>query len=147
MTAQLNGKLLSDENLKNLSETFAHLKVDERQPQREQQKAGPGFHQSRRGGGLGEGTMKTTEDAANELKTAIADFRKTANSATKTMESGKGARRFRQEPAGQGEQWAGRTRTAPLGSRNGGKSARADHQHAALWARLLSGSRAGVACA
>ncbi|HEX8296691.1 MAG TPA: MlaD family protein [Chthoniobacteraceae bacterium] len=88
-TSSLNERLLSERNLKNVEETFANLK-----------EVTSGFAKTSKDLDLvvlraqevidaTKITMKTTDAAAAELKLALADFRKTADSATDTVGSAK----------------------------------------------------------
>jgi len=89
MTQQINEKLLSDQNLKNLSESFEHLKTTSVNLSESSKKLDPIFTKADEAMVSAKGTMKTAEEAAADLKKALADFKRTADSATKAIESAK----------------------------------------------------------
>ena len=89
-TTAINEKLLSERNLKNLEDTIGNLKTTTAQ-----------FAETSKGldrvvGKAGEvidsakGTMKTVDSVAGDLRLAIADVRKVADSTKKTVDSAKG---------------------------------------------------------
>jgi phospholipid/cholesterol/gamma-HCH transport system substrate-binding protein len=87
MTQQINEKLLSDQNLKNLSESFEHLKITTVNLSESSKKLDPIFTKADEAMVSAKSTMKTAEEAAADLKKALADFKRTADSATKAIDS------------------------------------------------------------
>lgn len=86
-TANINNRLLSEKNLKNIEDTFANLN-----------EITSGFAKTARDLDevvskademvkAAEGAIKTTDGAAAEFKLTLTDFRKTAETTTKTIES------------------------------------------------------------
>ena len=89
LTVRLNEGLLSDQNMKNLEETFANLKTTSANFHESSKKLDPVLVGAQSAVDSAKGTMKTVEGAASDLKTAIADYRKTAQAATDTITSAK----------------------------------------------------------
>jgi phospholipid/cholesterol/gamma-HCH transport system substrate-binding protein len=89
-TNNLNERLLTEKNLKNVEDTFANLK----EASAEFKKASKDLDgvMSKAGEAIDsvKTTMKTADTSAVELKLALGDLRKTADTATKTIESAKG---------------------------------------------------------
>ena len=90
LTAQLNEKLLSDQNLQNLSETFANLKKTSVSLSEGTAKLDPILTKADGVMISAQGTMKTAELAAGDVRKAVADVQKVATSASKTIDSAKG---------------------------------------------------------
>ena len=90
ITADLRSGLLSEQNMKNLSETFANLKTTSANLNESMKKLDPIFAKADAAMDSAKGTMKTAESAAAEFKKTVEEFRKVAGSAGKTMDSAKG---------------------------------------------------------
>ena len=90
ITTQLHSGLLSDQNMKNLSDTFANLKTTSTNLNESMKKLDPIMTKADAAVDSAKGTMKTTEDAAAEFKKTVEEFRKVATGAGKTMDSAKG---------------------------------------------------------
>ena len=90
ITVQLHSGLLSDQNIKNLTETFANLKTTSTNLDESMKKLDPIMTKADSAMDSAKGTMKTAEDAAAEFKKTIAEFQKVAVNASKTMDSAKG---------------------------------------------------------
>ena len=90
VTTQLHSGLLSDQNLKNLSETFANLKTSSVNLNESMKKLDPIMAKADSAADSAKGTMKTTEEAAVEFKKTVVEFQKVAANAGKTMDSAKG---------------------------------------------------------
>ena len=90
ITADLRTGLLSEQNMKNLSDTFANLKTTSANLNESMKKLDPIFVKADAAVDSAKGTMKTAESAAAEFKKTVEDFRKVAGSANKTMESARG---------------------------------------------------------
>jgi phospholipid/cholesterol/gamma-HCH transport system substrate-binding protein len=89
MTASINTRLLNEQNLKNLEETFANLKTTTGNFNEASKKLGDVLAQAEGAVGSAKDTMKTADAAASDLRGAIADLRKMADSATKTIAGAK----------------------------------------------------------
>lgn len=90
ITVQLHSGLLSEQNMKNLTETFANLKTTSVNLNESMKKLDPIMAKADSAVDSAKGTMKTAEDAAAEFKKTVEEFRKVAGSANKTMDSAKG---------------------------------------------------------
>lgn len=90
MTSALNDKVLAQQNLKNLEETFANLKTTTANFGESSKKLDPILTDAKVAVETAKQTMKTTDAAAADLRKAIAEFEKTAQTATKTIESAGG---------------------------------------------------------
>lgn len=90
ITVQLHSGLLSDQNMKNLSDTFANLKTTSVNLSESMKKLDPIMTKADSAVDSAKGTMKTAEDAAAEFKKTVEQFRGVATSAGKTMDSAKG---------------------------------------------------------
>jgi phospholipid/cholesterol/gamma-HCH transport system substrate-binding protein len=88
-TTNLNTRLLSDTNLKNVEETFANLKEVTAGLAKTSRDLDGVLVKAEGVIEATKGTMKTTDLAAAELRLALADFRKTADTATQTVDSAK----------------------------------------------------------
>jgi ABC-type transporter Mla subunit MlaD len=86
-TKNINTQLLSEQNLKNVGDTFANLKTASAQFSDASQKLDAVVAKIGEAVDSAKGTLKTVDSAITDLRPAIADARKTANSATKTVES------------------------------------------------------------
>jgi len=86
-TKNINSQLLSEQNLKNLEETFANLKTASAQFSEASQKLDIVVTKVGEVVDSAKGTLKTVDNAVADLRPTIDDARKTANSATKTVES------------------------------------------------------------
>jgi len=86
-TKNINTQLLSQQNLKNLEETFANLKSASAQFSEASQKLDVVVTKIGDAVDSAKGTLKTVDSAITDLRPAIADVRKTASSATKTVDS------------------------------------------------------------
>lgn len=89
ITTQLHSGLLSEQNMKNLSETFANLKTTSVNLDESMKKLDPIMIKADSAVDSAKGTMKTAEEAAAEFKKTVEEFRKVAGSAGKTMDSAK----------------------------------------------------------
>ena len=87
ITVQLHSELLSEQNMKNLSETFANLKTTSANLTESSKKLDPIFAKADAAVDSAKGTMKTAEEAAAEFKKTIADLQKVAANAGRTMDS------------------------------------------------------------
>lgn len=90
ITVQLHSGLLSEQNMKNLSDTFANLKTTSLTLNESMKKLDPIMTKADSAVDSAKGTMKTAEEAAAELKKTVTEFQKVAVSANKTMDSAKG---------------------------------------------------------
>ena len=90
ITVQLHSGLLSDQNMKNLTETFANLKTTSTNLNESMKKLDPIMTKADSAMDSAKGTMKTAEDAASEFRKTVVDFQKVATNAGKTMDSAKG---------------------------------------------------------
>ncbi len=89
ITVQLHTGLLSEQNMKNLTETFANLKTTSAHLNESMKKLDPIMAKADSAVDSAKGTMKTAQDAAGEFKKTVEEFRKVAGSAGKTMDSAK----------------------------------------------------------
>src|SRR5204862_6397027 len=80
-TANLNEKLLSEKNLKNVEETFANLKTTTENFSKTARDLDLMVNRAQEVVDAAKGTMKTVDIAAAELKLTLGDFRKTSESA------------------------------------------------------------------
>jgi phospholipid/cholesterol/gamma-HCH transport system substrate-binding protein len=87
MLTRINDGLLHQENLKNLEETFANLKASTENFKTTTAHLDDLMKKSGEVMDAAKGTMTTADSAAADLRLAIADLRKTADSATKTVEA------------------------------------------------------------
>ena len=87
MTTDINTKLLSEQNLTNLSETFGHLKTTSVNLSESSKKLDPIFTKADAAVDSTKNAMKSAEVAAADLKKAVADLDRMSESATKTIES------------------------------------------------------------
>jgi ABC-type transporter Mla subunit MlaD len=90
MTANINQELLSPKNLENLEQTFANLRTTTSNFTESSKKLDTVLESAQKAVASANGTMKTVDHAADDVRTAIADFRKVASSATKTIDAAKG---------------------------------------------------------
>ena len=90
ITVQLHSGLLSDQNMKNLTETFANLKTTSTSLNESMKKLDPIMTKADSAVDSAKGTMKTAEDAASEFRKTVVEFQKVATNAGKTMDSAKG---------------------------------------------------------
>jgi phospholipid/cholesterol/gamma-HCH transport system substrate-binding protein len=86
-TKNINTQLLSQENLKNLGDTFTNLKNASAQFSEASQKLDLVVAKISDAVDSAKGTLKTVDAAVTDLRPAIADIRKTAGAATKTVDS------------------------------------------------------------
>ncbi len=89
ITVQLRSGLLSEQNMKNLTEAFANLKTTSANLSESTKKLDPIFAKADTAMDSAKATMKTAEDAAAEFKKTAEEFRKVAGNAGKTMDSAK----------------------------------------------------------
>lgn len=90
LTASINERLLSDQNLKNLDETFANLRLTTANFSEGSKKLESILVNAQAAVDSAKGTMKHADSAVGDLRTALGDFRKTAEAATRTMDSARG---------------------------------------------------------
>ena len=90
ITVQLHTGLLSEQNMKNLTDTFANLKTTSVTLNESMKKLDPIMNKADSAVDSAKGTMKTAEEAAAEFKKTVAEFQKVAANAGKTMDSAKG---------------------------------------------------------
>lgn len=93
-TANLNEKLLSEKNLKNVEETFANLKTTSEDFSKTARNLDVMVGKAQEVVDSAKGTMKTIDDAAGDLQLTLGDFRKTSGSARSLLDtaaSGDGA--------------------------------------------------------
>ena len=86
-TKNINTELLSQQNLKNLEETFANLRNASAQFSEASQKLDLVVAKISEAVDSAKGTLKTVDSAVTDLRPAIADVRKMTSSATKTVDS------------------------------------------------------------
>ena len=84
-TANLNEKLLSEKNLKNVEETFANLKTTSQDFSKTARDLDLMVNHAQEVVESAKGTMKTVDGAAGDLRLALSDFRKTSESARSLM--------------------------------------------------------------
>jgi ABC-type transporter Mla subunit MlaD len=89
-TGNINERLLSEKNLKNIEVTFENLSTVSKEFSATASKLDAIVAKTEGVVTSAGGTMKTIDNTANDLKGAIADFRKMADSATKTVDTAKG---------------------------------------------------------
>ncbi len=80
-TANLNERLLSEKNLKNVEDTFANLKTTTEDFSKTARNLDLMVTRTQEAVDSAKGTMKTIDGAAIELRLALGDFRKTSESA------------------------------------------------------------------
>lgn len=80
-TVNLNDKLLSEKNLRNVEETFANLKKTTEEFSKTARDLDLMVNRAQEVVDSAKGTMKTVDGAASELKLTLGDFRKTSESA------------------------------------------------------------------
>lgn len=80
-TANLNEKLLSEKNLKNVEDTFANLKTTTEDFSKTARSFDLMVSRTQEVVDSAKGTMKTIDGAAGDLRLALGDFRKTSESA------------------------------------------------------------------
>jgi phospholipid/cholesterol/gamma-HCH transport system substrate-binding protein len=80
-TANLNEKLLSEKNLKNVEDTFANLKTTTEDFSKTARSLDLMVNRTQEVVDSAKGTMKTIDGAAGDLRLALGDFRKTSESA------------------------------------------------------------------
>lgn len=80
-TSNLNDKLLSEKNLKNVEDTFVNLKTTTEEFSKTARDLDLMLNRAQEVVDSAKGTMKTVDGAAGELKLALGDFRKTSESA------------------------------------------------------------------
>ena len=81
--------LLSKENVKNLSETFDHLKATSANLSESSKKLEPIFSKADGAVDSAKNAMQTVDKAAGDLRTAMADFKKVAEGAGRALDSAK----------------------------------------------------------
>lgn len=84
-TANLNEKLLSEKNLKNVEDTFANLKKTTEEFSKTARDLDLMVNRAQEVVDSAKGTMKTVDGAAGELKITLSDFQKTSESARTLM--------------------------------------------------------------
>jgi len=89
LTATLNQKLLSDQNMANLQETFTNLKATSDGLKAASQNINAVVEKAGATVDTAKSVMKTADGAASDLRLAIADTRKTVDAATKTIDAAK----------------------------------------------------------
>ena len=89
ITVQLHSGLLSEQNMKNLTETFANLKTTSTGLNESMKKLDPIMAKADSAVDSAKGTMKTAEEAAAEFKKVAANADKTMDSAKGLVDSGK----------------------------------------------------------
>jgi phospholipid/cholesterol/gamma-HCH transport system substrate-binding protein len=87
LTRQLNEGLLHERNLKNIEETLANLKTATESFKETANGLDAVVDKTAEAVDGARGTMKTADAAAADLRLAIADFRKTADAATRAINS------------------------------------------------------------
>ena len=87
LTERLNNELLSKENIKTLTETFENLKATSANLSDASKRLDPIFTKADAAVESTRSTMKHADEAAAQLEKAIADFRKVADNADKTLQS------------------------------------------------------------
>lgn len=87
MLTRINEGVLNQENLKNLEATFANLKTSTENFKTATAQLDELLEKTGGAVDAAKGTMTTAGDAAGDLRLAIADLRKTADAATKTVDS------------------------------------------------------------
>ncbi len=87
LTATLHEKLLSEKNLQNLQETFGNLKDTTENLKTATQNANAVIKKAEAAVDSTNGVMKNAEAASTDLRGAIGEARKTADAATKTIDS------------------------------------------------------------
>jgi ABC-type transporter Mla subunit MlaD len=90
MTANINQELLSSKNLENLEQTFANLRTTTNNFTESSKKLDGVLNSAQEAVDSAKGTMKTVDHAAADLRAALADYRKVASSATKTIDAAHG---------------------------------------------------------
>lgn len=80
-TTNLNEKLLSEKNLKNVEDTFANLKTTSEQFSKTAHSLDLVVNRTEQVVDSAKGTMKTIDGAAGDLRLTLGDFRKTSESA------------------------------------------------------------------
>ena len=88
-TSNINERLLSEKNLKNVEVTFENLSTVSKEFAETAKQLDAIVAKTYAAVASANGTMKTIDNTANDLKGAITDFRKLADSATKTAETAK----------------------------------------------------------
>jgi len=86
-TQNINERLLTEKNLKNIEVTFENLSTTSREFAETAKQLDSIVGKTDSVVTSAQGTMKTIDTTANDLKGALADFRKMADSATKTADS------------------------------------------------------------
>jgi ABC-type transporter Mla subunit MlaD len=89
-TTNINERLFTEKNLKNIEVTFENLSSVSKEFNETAQKLDSIVARTEDAVASAKGTMKTIDNTANDLKGAITDFRKLADSATKTVDTAKG---------------------------------------------------------
>lgn len=88
-TSSLNTKLLNDRNLKNVEQTFANLQSVTSEFTEISKSLDGVVNKAQEAIDAAKTTMKTADASAAELKLALTDLRKMADSATRTVDSAK----------------------------------------------------------
>ncbi len=88
-TQNVNERLLTEKNLKNIETTFENLSTTSKEFAATAKQLDSIVAKADTAVASANGTMKTIDNTANDLKGAIGDFRKMADSATKTVDSAK----------------------------------------------------------
>ena len=86
-TENVNERLFTEKNLKNIEVTFENLSTTSKEFAATASKLDAIVAKTEGAVTSAQGTMKTIDNTANDLKGAIGDFRKMAESATKTVDS------------------------------------------------------------
>ena len=86
-TKNVNERLLNEKNLKNLEDTFANMKSASSDFAKTSKDLDEVVLKAKDAVDSAKSTMKTVDGTAAELKSAIGDFRKLADSATKTTDA------------------------------------------------------------
>jgi phospholipid/cholesterol/gamma-HCH transport system substrate-binding protein len=89
LTVSMNERLLSEQNLKNLSVTFEHLRTTSENLSVSSKKLDGILEKGDAAVGSAKATFDSAEKAATDLRAAMADFKKLAESANKTLDSAK----------------------------------------------------------
>lgn len=89
-THNINERLFTEKNMKNIEVTFENLSTVSKEFAATASKLDAIVAKTDAAVSSAQGTMKTIDTTANDLKGAITDFRKMAESATKTADSARG---------------------------------------------------------
>lgn len=89
LTTNMNDRLLGEQNLKNLSQTFEQLRATSENLKTSSQKLDSILSKGDSAVDSAKQTFETAEKAAADLRTAMSDFKKLSESANKTLDSAK----------------------------------------------------------